>query len=152
MRNLRSRFCSQVLLPKFTELKQNLTLYFCSTTAKEHYRALHTEEKPYKCPVCRQSFSISKILYKHVRVKHPDYFPQFKKEQNLTPNMKKAINKIRNGIKCEDDNIKVEFDLDEGKFKLVVLIGVLVNFVSFQATKTQLQYQNWMKKLRQFQK
>lgn len=66
--------------------------------------------------------------------------------------MKKAINKIRNGIKCEDDNIKVEFDLDEGKLQLVVLIGVLVNFVSFQATKTQLQYQNWMKKLRQFQK
>lgn len=50
------------------------------------------------------------MLYKHIRVRHPEYFPQFKKEQDLTPNMKKAMNRFRKGIKCEDEDVKFEFD------------------------------------------
>ncbi|ENN80388.1 hypothetical protein HUJ04_009157 [Dendroctonus ponderosae] len=85
-----------------------------STTAKEHYRSVHTMEKPYGCMFCNQSFSISKMLFKHVKVKHPDFFPQFKKEQGLTPNVRKAMVKFRNGIKCEDNDLKLEFTAMDG--------------------------------------
>ncbi|CAG9762959.1 unnamed protein product [Ceutorhynchus assimilis] len=69
-----------------------------STTAKEHYRAVHTGEKPFGCSHCQHSFAVSKMLYRHIRVKHPDHFQQFKMEQAITPNMKKALNKFRGTV------------------------------------------------------
>ncbi|XP_050303943.1 zinc finger protein 883-like [Anthonomus grandis grandis] len=80
-----------------------------STTAKEHYLAIHSIEKPYSCEICNSKFAISKLLYKHVRQRHPQEYEQFKIEQDMTPNMKKALRKYRNvGLKTEKGSVRIE--------------------------------------------
>lgn len=48
-----------------------------STTAKEHMH-LHTGEKPFGCSLCNKRFGLNKMLYRHIRTRHPESTECFK--------------------------------------------------------------------------
>lgn len=73
---------------------EKITFIFFSTTAKEHMR-IHTGDKPYRCSICNKCFALNKALFKHTREKHPEYFPEFKRINDLPLNQRRAREKIK---------------------------------------------------------
>ncbi|XP_060530335.1 zinc finger protein 664-like isoform X2 [Cylas formicarius] len=110
-----------------------------STTAKEHMRTVHTKEKPFGCTLCEKRFPISKMLYRHVRERHPKFFPEFKRANSLTPNVRKAIDKMQQERKdadraTHDDALEtcksIKQEIDEVKHEIDN--GVSVPFIKVE--------------------
>lgn len=83
-----------------------------STTAKEHQR-IHTGDKPFGCSICDKRFSLNKALYKHIRERHPVFFPEFKRLNDLPPNVKRAREKIKRELEEIDiKNVTIVTDVN----------------------------------------
>lgn len=55
----------------------------------------HSGEKTFGCTLCDKRFLLNKALYKHIREKHPKFFPEFKKMNDLPLNMRRAREKMK---------------------------------------------------------
>ncbi|XP_056631773.1 gastrula zinc finger protein XlCGF26.1-like [Diorhabda sublineata] len=77
-----------------------------STTAKEHMR-IHSGDKPFACTFCDRKFALNKALFKHIRQRHPDFFDEFKRQNDVPPNVRKAREKLkRETMSIEEIDIK----------------------------------------------